>query len=88
MPLPERPKSKPVKRGPGRPKTSDLDPASQVRERQRRLRERKREAGRVAVQLWINADWHKAIGKSDQTLQEFADEAFALLISKRRRKTR
>ena len=49
---PQRPTSKPKKKlGPGRPKTSKLDPTSQTRERQRRHREKKREAGRVAVEL-------------------------------------
>ena len=77
----------PKKRGPGRPKTSELDPAAQARERQRRLREKKREAGRVVVQLWIDAGWHKAILKGG-TLQDAADEAFALLMAKRRGKSR
>ena len=77
----------PKKRGPGRPKTSNLDPAAQARERQRRLREKKREAGRVVVQLWIDARWHKALLKGG-TLQDAADEAFALLMAKRRGKFR
>jgi hypothetical protein len=88
MPVPERPTSKPKKRGPGRPKTSELDPTSQTRERQRRHREKKREAGRVAVELWIRADWRDAILASDQTLQDAADQAFALLMAKRHGKAR
>ena len=79
--------STPKKRGPGRPKTSPLDPAAQARERQSRLREKKREAGRVVVQLWIEAKWHAAILKTC-TLQDAADEAFALLMAKRRGKSR
>lgn len=88
MPHSKRPKSVPEKRGPGRPKTSDLDPISQARERQRRRRERARDSGRVAVQLWIDAKWHKAILKGNGTLQDAADEAFALLMAKRARKAR
>lgn len=88
MPRPKRLQSTPEKRGPGRPKTSDLDPITQARERQRRRRKRAREAGRVAVQLWIDAKWHKAILKSGDTLQDAADEAFALLMAKRARKAR
>jgi len=87
MPRPKAPVSTPKKRGPGRPKTSSLDPAAQARERQSRLREKKREAGRVVVQLWIEAKWHAAILKSG-TLQDAADEAFALLMAKRRGKSR
>ena len=45
-------------------------------------------AGRVVVQLWINAKWHAAILKSGATLQDSADEAFALLMVKRRGKSR
>ena len=44
--------------------------------------------GRVVVQLWINAKWHAAILKSGATLQDSADEAFALLMAKRRGKSR
>ena len=44
--------------------------------------------GRVVVQLWINARWHAAILKSGATLQDSADEAFALLMAKRRGKSR
>lgn len=87
MPRPDSSKSARKKRGPGRPKTSPLDPAAQARERQRRLREKKREAGRVVVQLWLNAKWHEAILKTG-TLQDAADEAFALLMAKRRGKSR
>ena len=87
MPRPKQPSSAPEKRGPGRPKTSPLDPAAQARERQQRLRERKREAGRVVAQIWIDAKWHKAIVKTG-TLQDAADEAFALLMAKRRGKSR
>ena len=72
----------------GRPKTSPLDPAAQVRERQRRRRARKREEGRVGVQIFIKGSWHRAISKSGQTLQDAADEAFALLMAKRRGKSR
>ena len=43
---------------------------------------------RVVVQLWINAKWHAAILKSGATLQDSADEAFALLMAKRRGKSR
>ncbi len=78
------PKPKPKTRGPGRPKTSKLTPAEQARERVRRHREKKREAGRVAVELWINAEWRDAILASGQTLQEFADKAFAKLMPKLR----
>lgn len=67
---------------PGRPKTSPLDPVAQVRERQRRHRERKREEGRVAVQLWLHGKVHAAILESGRTLQDAADEAFALLLTK------
>ena len=87
MPRQKPPVSTPKKRGPGRPKTSLLDAPAQARERQRRLREKKREAGRVVVQLWINAKWHAAILKGG-TLQDAADEAFALLMAKRRGKSR
>lgn len=87
MPRPKQPSSAPKKRGPGRPKTSPLDPAAQARERQQRLRERKREAGRVVAQIWIDAKWHEAIVKTG-TLQDAADEAFALLMAKRRGKSR
>ena len=83
-----RSKATPVKRGPGRPKTSDLTPAEQARERVRRHREKKREAGRVAVELWIDAEWRDAILASGQTLQEFADKAFAALMPKQRGKSR
>ena len=55
---------------------------------QRRLRETKRQAGRVVVHLWINAKWHAAILKSGATLQDSADKAFALLMAKRRGKSR
>ena len=82
------PKPKPEKRGPGRPKISKLTPAEQARERVRRHREKKREAGRVAVELWINAEWRDAILASGQTLQEFADEAFARHMPKRRGNSR
>ena len=78
----------PKKRGPGRPKTSLIDAPAQARERQARLRAKKREAGRVVVQLWINAKWHAAILKGGATLQDSADEAFALLMAKRRGKSR
>ena len=87
MPRSKPSPSAPKKRGPGRPKTSKLDPAAQARERQKRLREKKREAGRVVVQLWIDAGWHKTILKIG-TLQDAADEAFALLMAKRRGKSR
>ena len=88
MPRSSRSKSKPAKRGPGRPKTSKLTPAEQARERVRRHREKKREAGRVAVELWIKTDWRDAILARGQTLQESADEAFAMLMAKRRGKSR
>ena len=88
MPRPTPPAPAPKKRGPGRPKTSPLDAPAQARERQARLRAKKREAGRVVVQLWINAKWHAAILKSGATLQDSADEAFALLMAKRRGKSR
>ena len=81
-------KSKPKKRGPGRPKTSKLTPVEQARERVRRHREKKREAGRVAVELWIKTEWRDAILASGQTLQESADAAFALLMAKQRGKSR
>ena len=79
--------SAPTKRGPGRPKTSPLDLPAQARERQRRLRQKKREAGRVVVQIWIDSQLHESILESGATLQAFADEAFALLIAKRQAKT-
>jgi hypothetical protein len=88
MPRPKPSAPAPKKRGPGRPKTSPLDAPAQARERQARLRAKKREAGRVVVQLWINAKWHAAILKSGATLQDSADEAFALLMAKRRGKSR
>jgi 2,4-dienoyl-CoA reductase-like NADH-dependent reductase (Old Yellow Enzyme family) len=72
----------------GRPKTSPLDPAEQVRERQRRHREKHREQGRVSIQLWIKGHHHRAIQKSGKTLQDAADEAFALLLAKWRGKSR
>ena len=87
MPRPKQPSSAPEKRGPGRPKTSLLDPAAQARVRQQRLRDRKREAGRVVAQIWIDAKWHNAI-LTTGTLQDAADEAFALLMAKRRGKSR
>ena len=87
MPRPQPSVPAPKKRGPGRPKTSLLDPPAQARERQRRLRAKKRAAGRVVVQLWIEAKWHAAILKTG-TLQDAADEAFALLMAKRRGKSR
>lgn len=76
-------KSTANKRAPGRPKTSNLTPAEQARERVRRHREKKREAGRVAVELWIDADLRDAIVASGQTLQDAADEAFAMLAKRR-----
>ena len=82
------PKPKLKKRGLGRPKTSQLTPAEQARERVRRHREKKREAGRVAVELWIKTEWRDAILASGQTLQESADAAFALLMAKPRGKSR
>ncbi len=82
------PKSILAKRAPGRPKTSKLTPAEQARERVRRHREKKREAGRVAVELWIDAHFRDAIVASGDTLQDAADEAFAMLMAKRRRKSR
>ena len=90
MLMPRSTHSKPTlkKRGPGRPKTSKLTPVEQARERVRRHREKKREAGRVAVELWINAEWRDAILASGQTLQDFADEAFARLMPKWRGKSR
>ena len=78
--------SVPTKRGPGRPKTSPLDLPAQARERQRRLRQKKREAGRVVVQIWIDSQLHESILESGATFQAFADEAFALLIEKRQGK--
>ena len=78
----------PEKRGPGRPKTSDLTPAEQARERVRRHREKKRDAGRVAVEIWIEAEWRDTILASGRTIQDAADEAFALLVAKRRGKSR
>lgn len=88
MPRSPRTKSTSAKRGPGRPKTSDLTPAEQARERVRRHREKKREAGRVAVELWIKTEWRDAILASGQTLQASADKAFALLMTKQRGKSR
>ena len=88
MPAPKRQTKKEAKPRRGRPKTSPLDPSSQARERQRRHREKKREAGRVAVELWINAEWRDAMLASGKTLQECADEAFGMLIAKQRRKSR
>jgi hypothetical protein len=84
----KRDKPNPNKPRRGRPKTSPLDPAAQVRERQRRRREKQREQGRVAVQLWIKGNHHRAITKSGQTLQDVADEAFALWMANRRGKSR
>ena len=81
-------KAPPAKRGPGRPKTSDLVPAEQARERVRRHREKKREEGRVALEIWIKAAWRDTIIASGRTIQDFADEAFALLMAKRRGKSR
>jgi hypothetical protein len=72
----------------GRPKTNPLDPVAQRRERQRRYRERKREGGKVAIELWIAAEHRDAILDSGQTLQEAADEAFGLLMAKRASKAR
>ena len=83
-----RPNVPPAKRGPGRPKTSDLTPAEQARERVRRHREKKRDAGRVALEIWIKAEWRDFILARGRTIQEFADEAFALLVAKRRGKSR
>ncbi len=88
MPAPKHQTKKIEKPRRGRPKTSPLDAVSQARERQRRHREKKREAGRVAVELWIDAEWRDAILASGRTLQDFADEAFATLIAKQRRKSR
>ena len=76
------------KRGPGRPKTSKLAPAEQARERVRRHREKKRDEGRVAVEIWIKAEWRDTILASGRTIQESADEAFALLMARRRGKSR
>ena len=83
-----RPKTPPQKRGPGRPKTSKLAPAEQARERVRRHREKKREEGRVALEIWIKAEWRDTILASGRTIQDFADEAFAMLTAKRRGKSR
>ena len=83
-----RPKAPPAKRGPGRPKISKLAPAEQARERVRRHREKKRDEGRVAVEIWIKADWRDTILASGRTIQESADEAFALLMARRRGKSR
>jgi hypothetical protein len=44
--------------------------------------------GRVVVQLWINTQGHADILKSGATLQELADDAFALLLAKQRGKSR
>ena len=83
-----RPKAPSEKRGPGRPKTSKLAPAEQARERVRRHREKKREEGRVALEIWIKSAWRDTIIASGGTIQDFADEAFALLMAKRRGKSR
>ena len=48
----------------------------------------KNTSSHVGIQLWIAAKWHDAILKSDATLQVSTDEAFALLIAKRRGKSR
>ena len=89
MSNPKRPKAADEKPRRGRPKTSPLDPVAQVRERQRRHRQKQREQGRVAARLWIDRDVHAAITKSGQTLQEAADKAFALLMATmRKRKAR
>jgi hypothetical protein len=63
-----------------------LDSSQTFREYQGGLRAKKREAGRVVVQLWINAKWHADILKSGATLQDSADEAFALLHGQAARK--
>lgn len=91
--MPDSPQSpreqeKPGKRRPGRPKTSPLDPTAQNREALRRHREKKRAEGRTGVELWIKNEVRDAILEAGQTLQEAADEAFALLMAKRARKGR
>lgn len=88
--MPTAPRSKPGPSQPprGRPKTNPLPPAEQHRERQRRYREKKREGGKVAVELWIAAEHRDTILESGQSLQEAADEAFGLLMAKRARRAR
>ena len=88
MPTTKHPESDKTKQLRGRSKISPLDPAAQVRERQRRRREKKREEGRVAVQFWIKGYHHRAIVKSGITIQDAADEAFALWMANRRGKSR
>ena len=82
------PKAPPAKRGPGRPKLSKLAPAEQARERVRRHREKKREEGRVSLEIWIKAEWRDTILASGRTIQDAADEAFALFMARRRGRSR
>lgn len=88
MPAPKRATATVSKPQRGRPKTNPLDPTEQHRERQRRYREKKREGGKVAVELWIAAEHRDAILESGQSLQDAADEAFGLLMAKRARRAR
>ena len=82
------PKAKPSKampadkRGPGRPRSSELDPTEQARVRRQRHRDRKRDAGMIAAEIWLPEAWHQAVLVRGETLQNAAQEAFGMLIAK------
>ena len=42
----------------------------------------------MALEIWIKSAWRDTIIASGGTIQDFADEAFALLMAKRRGKSR
>lgn len=67
--------------GPGRPRTSSLAPLEQARRRRERFRQRKRDAGMVAAEIWLPETWHAAILARGETLQNAAQRAFRLLIA-------
>lgn len=89
MPKAKQPKTQPAPtRGPGRPRSSDLDPIEQARLRRQRHRERKRDAGMVAAEIWLPEAWHEAVLARGETLQNAAQEAFRLLIAQWEKKDR
>ena len=79
-------KSKMIRRGPGRPKTSPLSQNELVKLRMRRLRNRKRKyMDLVPVEVWIEkAQRDILLRMYPNDLSAAATQAFALLIKERK----
>lgn len=81
-PNPKRPA--PVKRGPGRPKTSPLDRQAQYRESKRRQR-----AGKLHLETFPDAQTHAALtylaGHRNGSVRALVDEAIAQYLRRNRK---